>query len=193
VSQRLIVPVLLISLATVSAFGTGDLMGLLPEGKEGFQADPEGPCLYLSSENLTEIYDGGYLTYVDRGVVSAASQAYASDSDFYQVVIHDMNSLENASVIVGYFYDLLSGGQATIEHLELGDGGFRYTQSGDFTYHYIYYHLSDLFVTLEGSDGAVSAMTLASEEIVTRAIPETIPVALLLICLAPWTGKDIRQ
>ncbi len=190
-SPRLAVVVLVLALATVSAFEADDLAGLLPDGKEEFLPDPEGPYFYLSPEDLTEIYNGGYMTYVDRGVVSAASQVYARDSDFYQVVIHDMNSLENASAIVGYFHDLFSGGQATINEIDLGDGGFDYMQFG---MSYIYFRLSDLFVTLEGSEGAASAMNLASREVVTRAIPEIVPTAFLAGLVAcVGRGRRVRQ
>ena len=190
-SLSLAVVVLFLALATVSAFEADDLAGLLPDGKEGFLPDPEGPYFYLSSEDLTEIYNGGYMTYVDRGVVSAASQVYARDSDFYQVVIHDMDSFENASAIVGYFHDLFSGGQATIDEIDLGDGGFGYMQFG---MSYTYFHLWDLFVTLEGSEGAALAMDLASRETVERAVPEILPTAFLAgLAACVGKGRRVRQ
>ena len=177
-TRMLVLPLLLVLAAgTASAFETADLPDLVPSGEEGYQPDPGGPYLYLSSANLTGIYDGGYLTYVDRGVVSAVSQIYAKDSDYYQIVIHDMNSAENASGIVSYFYDLFSGDGAEINVIDLGDGGFQYKT--DFGMNYLYYHLSDLFITLEGSEGAGAAIGIASEDIARRAVQETFPVALL--------------
>ena len=178
-----------LSISASAGLGAEDLRRLLPPGHGGFSPDPDGPHYYISTQNLTYIYDGGYLIYVDRGVASAMSQLYTRDSAFYQLVLHDMNSRENASVIVAYFEDLVSG-SVQLEQLDIGDGGFRYSDHG---MAYMYFSTGELFVTLEGIEGSEAAIGLAARDVLEKALPDAWQIAALCLAFLACTRKWHRR
>ncbi len=178
---RIILPIIGVTLVMVgiaSGLDRHELLLLLPGEHDGFVPDEDGPYFFLSTTNLTDIYDGGYMTYVERGVISALSQVYTKDSSFYHTILHSMNSQENASVIVSYFKDLVSGGTVPVSEVDLGDGGFEYS---DYGMRYVYFSKGNLFVRLEGGEAASKALTLSAQEVASKAIPEFIFPAVLLI------------
>jgi hypothetical protein len=155
---------------TATCYDAEDLRLLLPGEFLGFSPYEGGPDFFVSWENLTGIYDGGYMTYVDRGVLTVLSQAYIKESAYYTVVLHGMNSDANASGIVAYFREVISGGSGAVQDFSVGDGGFEYS---DQSMGYIYFSVGDLFVALEGTGAAVQgAMALAGQNVAEKAIPE---------------------
>ncbi len=183
---RLLAPTLatvLLCLQLVAASSSGQLLSLFPEGLDGFSAVEDG-LTFCVADNLTSIYDGGYMIYVDRGVVMAASQFYTKDSSYYTIALHWMNSRENSSGILAYFRDLLGPGAPNMRNLDLGDGGFEY--SDDYM-RYMYLIQGRVFATIAGEkDTTDRAARLSAESIVQKAIREPILAVLLaFLLLAP--------
>ncbi len=148
----------------------GDLLrSYLPGAVDGFLPE-EGQSIFCVASNMTYIYDGGYLTYVNQGTVMALQQFYAKgESAYFSVTLHLMNSRENASRIVGYFRGILSS-LPTLRDAELGEGGF---ECSDSSVSYLYFWQDRLFVALEGTrDLSIQAMRLSGGEILRKALPE---------------------
>lgn len=177
--QRVLIAVTipLMCMGTVSCLSAEELESLMPEAYEGYIPSEEGPIFYLSSRNLTDIYDGGYMTYVNQGVLTAISQVYTKGSSFYTVILHGMTSRANASSIVTYFKGVVCGGSASVDDLLLGGGGFWCT---NYDMKYLYFSQGEIFVTLEGlGDSVKTAMEKSAQDVVEKAVPE-----LSLPCLA---------
>ena len=158
----------------------GDLEELVPGAFEGFTAG-EGPYLYPGPESLLELYNGGYMVYVDGGVQAALAQDYYGEESYYSLVLHAINTPANAIGMVAYFRDQISAG-FQVNEIELGDGGFEYSFKGT---NFLYFSTGDLFVTLQGGQGTLEAIRSSARDVHERAVPEvwvaaTLP--LLAIC-----------
>jgi len=159
------------------------LRSYLPGGVEGFLPDEEQSTFCVAS-NMTYMYDGGYLTYVDRGTIMALQQFYINrESAYYTITLHWMNSRENASNIVRYFRELFSG-LPNLNDTALGEGGFEYS---DCCVNYLYFWQGELFAALEGTrDLSTKAMKLSAQEILRKAIPDVslcLGLAFLVVLL----------
>jgi len=159
------------------------LRSYLPGALEGFL--PDGESRFCVASNLTYIYDGGYLTYVNRGTIMAVQQSYVKkESAYYTVTLHWMNTRDNASNIVRHFRELFSG-LPNLNDVALGEGGF---ECSDCCVNYLYFWQGQLFATLEGTrDLSTKAMTLSAQEILLKAMPD-IPLWLGLSLLAILLG-----
>ena len=168
-------------MAAVGAREPEELWDLVPDPFEGFTADDEGPYHYPHPDSLLDIYNGGYMVYVDGGVMAATSQAYYSDDTYYTVVLHDVNSPFNASRLVSYFRDQISG--LDISDIDLGDGGFEYSYQQT---NFIYYSAGDLFITLQGGEGTLDALRSSARETYERSVPELWAASLaMLVVIGP--------
>jgi hypothetical protein len=157
---------------------------MVPEPYEGYATDG-GPMFCVGMVNLTFIHNGGYMDYVDRGVEEALTQTYTRDTSYYTATLYTMNSGANASAILEHFRSLYSAEANT-----LGDGGFEHSLYG---MNYVYFHLEDLFVTLEGTGGSsMEAMRQSAQEIVTKAVPEAllqVVIVGMMVVLAKHAGR----
>jgi hypothetical protein len=175
---------LILFLVGGAAASQKDLRDMLPDPYQGFSADGDGPYIFPIPDSLLDLYNGGYMIYVDRGVMSALSQGYYSDGSFYSVILHQINSPYNATDLVSYFRGQISGGLA-IRDLDLGDGGFLY---GYGQTNFLYFSTRDIFVTIEGGEGTGDAIESSAREIYERSVYE--PMALFFILLSSlYTGK----
>jgi len=159
-----------------NASGVGDLEELVPEPFEGFTAG-EGPYLYHGPESLLELYNGGYMVYVDGGVEAALAQDYYGQDSYYSLVLHAINSPANAIGMVAYFRDQISAG-FQVDDIELGDGGFEYSFKGT---NFLYYSTGDLFVTLQGGQGTLEAIRSSARDVHEKAVPEVWAAAPILL------------
>ncbi|MCC6442285.1 MAG: hypothetical protein IT210_02390 [Armatimonadetes bacterium] len=77
---------------------------LLPVAAElkGWQ-EIAGGFQYGKGDTLTEIYNGGYNLYVDRGVLEAAQKLYRKGSDILTVTPHLMKDAASARSFVAYW------------------------------------------------------------------------------------------
>lgn len=176
---RLVVVLPFLLVQAASCLDASQLRSYLPAGFEGFV--PDGESRFCVASNLTYIYDGGYLTYVNRGTIMVVQQFYVNkESAYYTVTLHWMNSRENASNIVRYFRDIFSG-LPNLHDIALGEGGFEYS---DCCVTYLYFWQGQLFAALEGTrDLSTNAMGLSAQDVLLKAMPEASPW-LGLPCLA---------
>jgi hypothetical protein len=153
--------------SAVAGPARSQLESMLPDACEGFGGEKAIFCVGMT--NLTFIHNGGFMTYVDRGVETALVRTFTRDTSFYSAVIYGMNSVENASAIMEHFRSTYNA-----QPNEMGDGGFEHTSYG---MNYIYFCLDDVFVTLEGSgESSMEGMKEAAEDILTKAGGERWPV-----------------
>ena len=152
------------------------LEGMLPDAYEGFNAE-RNPMFCVGTVNLTFIHNGGYLSWVDKGVQTALIQTFTKDSSYYSATLYGMNSRANASAIINHFKDQTQGND-----ISLGEEGFEHSGYG---MNYIYLRFQDVFITLEGTGtGSMEAMRKSAEEIHRKAMPEPISTVIGLLLLA---------
>ena len=175
IATPIILPIFIVltTLATVQAESTRSRLGaLLPDACEGYR--PEESWFCVGTTNLTYIHNGGYIAYVNRGVETAMMQTYTKDSSFYTATIYGMNTKTNASDIVEHYRSTYNA-----QPNNIGDGGFEHTSYG---MNYLHFCLGDLYITLEGSgQSTMQCMRQAAQNILTKAVDETIPTAFISI------------
>ena len=169
----LAVAVLLIP--TALSLEVDSLADAVPRTADGFSLVPESQKVCFE-ENLTEIYDAGYYTYIEMGVVVAVYALYTDGSNYFLATLHMVNTPANVSRLLEHFRSIgSSSGQ--IEDLGLGDAGFRYDIAGS---SYLCFSKDELLVSMEGSGGAVkAAMEDCAEKILHRVSESGLVLVLL--------------
>lgn len=142
---------------------------LLPGVSEltGWQ-EVKGSYQYGAGDGLTGIYDGGYMTYVNAGVVEAAQRLYRKDKLYLTITTHTMRTANSASAFLQHWEKV--NAKEKREQTPAPGKGFVVTVGGATS---VYWVRGGYFVTImvTGSDAAAKAEALAALSVVAKKVP----------------------
>jgi len=140
---------------------------LLPSAKElkGWK-EVAGSFRFGKGESLTEIYDGGYMLYIDNGVQEAAQKIYHKDNVYLTLTTHFMKSQKASKAFVAYWKKMFKNEKLT-KTKGVGEGFTMSSNGATMTY----WSNERVFVTLmatnDGKEG-VEAVSTALKVIVQK-------------------------
>ena len=162
----------LLCLASATVHGQGEnskAARVLPSASElGGWHEVKGSYQYGTGDGLTAIYNGGYMMYVDAGVVEAAQKLFRKDKLYLTITTHTMRTANSASAFLQHWEK--ANAKEKRESTPGRGKGFVVTVGGATNVYWVH---GGYFVTImvTGSDAAAKRDALSALTVVAKKVP----------------------